>query len=116
MEINDSVKKNQIFDKSSFDSNKKRKSLNNKENNTLKKQLIIKNKEELKNKAKSLKNIKNITNPYKTQYNNIFKNKNEINDINNNEVKLSTERRIKNIQKKIKDNNKKKITLSDEQN
>ena len=115
LEINDSVKKNQIFDKSSFDSNKKRKSLNNKENNTLKKQLIIKNKEELKNKAKSLKNIKNITNPYKTQYNNIFKNKNEINDINNNEVKLSTERRIKNIQKKIKDNNKKKITLSDDE-
>ena len=115
--INDFIKnnKNQIIDKASFHLNKKRKSLNNKEFSILNKPLSNKKREEFTNKAKSLKNIKNNTNLIKTQYNNIFNNKKEINDINYNDVKLSTERRIKYIQKKIKDNNKRKATLSDDE-
>ena len=114
-EIKDSIKNKQIIDKSSFDSNKKRKSLNNKVYNTSNKVLSNKKKEQLPIKANSLKNIKNSANSYKTQYNNFFKNKKEKNDLNYNEGKLSTERRIKNIQKIIKYNNKKIATLSEDE-
>ena len=119
--INDKIKINKTIEKSlNINLNKEGKMLNIKEYKTINNQTNNNNKnKEEKKYTKSLNNLNNNINinPYKSQYNSIFNKKKEINDIMNIEDKLSTERKIKNIQKKIMKKNKKnkKITFSDDE-
>ena len=116
---NDSIKINKTIEKSSFDNNKESKSLNLKENKTINiassRNKNNKSKVDTKKKSNSIFNLKN--NVYKKQYNNLFNKKKEINEVNTIEEKISTERKIKNIGKKIRKNNEtnKKLTLSDDE-
>ena len=111
----ESSKANKTIKKYSFDNNKENKNINVKESNTIN-TANNQSKENKKKKSNSIYNIKN--NEYKNQLNTLFNKKRDVNDVSSIEEKISTERKIKNAEKKVRKiiEINKKINLSDDEN